>query len=62
MTLGTTRLAPTGMVMPNSRNTPRTVLIRAVRAAIQVDRKRCNAASACWSGVLTGTGKICSLP
>jgi hypothetical protein len=53
-TCGTTRCAPRGMVMPNSRSKPRMVLSRAVRVASQVERSRCNEATACWSTLLTG--------
>ena len=49
------------MAMPNSRSRPRTVLMRAVRAASQAERSRCKAERACWLSDLIGTGWICSL-
>jgi len=44
------------MGSPNSRSTPRTVLMRDVRVAIQRERIRWSAASACWDTDFTGTG------
>ena len=54
--VGTTWRAPTGMVTPNSRNSPRSVLSRAVRVRIHVVRTRWRDATACCGTDLTGTG------
>ena len=53
-TLGITWWTPTGIRRPNSRSRPRIVLMRAVRVASQVDRRRCRAARACWVSDFTG--------
>src|SRR6266542_3547061 len=45
------------MKMPNSRSKPRRLFSRVVRVASQVDRRRCNEATAWCSMVLTGTGE-----
>src|SRR5207247_3754789 len=58
---GTTWRAPTGIVTPNSRSRPPTVLMRAVRVASQVERRRWRPVSACWVTDFTGTGWIAAL-
>jgi len=46
-TLGTTWLAPWGIVWPSSRRMPRTALMRAGRVASQPERKQCKEVHAC---------------
>jgi len=53
--------APTGMVRPNSRRIPRSMLRRAVRSACHAERSRCSAVRPCGSTDLIGTLWICLL-
>jgi len=61
LTSGSTFSEPTGITNPSSRSSPRSVLICAVRAASQLERKRCSEHSTCCATVLTGTGRISAL-
>ena len=46
------------MAMPNSRQKPRSALMREVRVAIHSERVRCSACSACCSTDFTRTGTM----